>query len=177
MIHLRQARPGDAGAIADLHTAGWRDTYRNVMSSDFLDNHAQQERLTHWQSAMSQPDGEKGVFVAEKDGKVEGFICVRLRHDAQWGTYVDSLHVSSALRGQGAGKLLLRRAAEWIDGVDTESPLYLWVFEDNVRATAFYQKLGGVIAEKTVSEMSSSDNAPVFRISWINAAQLVKGTY
>lgn len=44
------------------------------------------------------------VFVAENEENIEGVICVMLKKDAQWGAYIDSLHVSSALRGQGAGK-------------------------------------------------------------------------
>lgn len=176
MVHLRKARYTDASAIARLHAAGWQDTYANVMSADFLHHHAQQERFAHWQSVLNLCSRDVAVFVAEKESNVEGFICVVLNKDAQWGTYIDSLHVSSALRGQGAGKQLLHHAAEWVSSEDSASPLYLWVFEDNVRATHFYQRLGGVITEHTVSDMPSSDNAPVFRISWQNAAQLMIGT-
>lgn len=173
MIQIRQASRKDADDIAHLHTAGWRDTYGNVMSSDFLANHAQNERLSHWQSVLNQNKDSEAVFVAENGGAVAGFICVKLRNDPQWGTYIDSLHVSSSLRGLGAGKKLLQHAAEWINDIDNESPVYLWVFEDNERAIAFYQRLGGVIVERTTSEMPSSDKAPVFRISWRNAAQLM----
>lgn len=175
-MQLRLAHLSDADTIAHLHTAGWRDTYDNIMSSDFLKNHAPQERQSHWHSVLSHSSDGEAVFVAENDGVVEGFVCVKLWNDAQWGTYIDSLHVSSALRGQGAGKKLLRHAAEWISGMDAESPLYLWVFEDNARATIFYQRLGGVIVEQTVSDMPSSDKAPVFRISWENADQLMTYT-
>ncbi|MGC8341880.1 GNAT family N-acetyltransferase, partial [Pantoea ananatis] len=70
-------------------------------------------------------------------------------------------------------KQLLCRAAEWVKSRDDESPLYLWVFEDNTQATAFYQRLGGTIVERTLSDMPSSDHAPVFRISWKNAGQLL----
>jgi len=173
VIQLRKAQYSDARAIAHLHAAGWQDTYKNVMSSDFLENHAQNERFSHWQTLLNQSNRDMAVFVAEKEGNVEGFICVMLKKDAQWGTYIDSLHVSSALRGQGAGKKLLHHAAEWVRSEDSESPLYLWVFEDNVRAIHFYQNLGGEIVEHTVSDMPSSDNAPVFRISWKNADRLV----
>lgn len=176
MIQLREAQYSDANAIAHLHTSGWRDTYKKVMSSDFLENHAQNERFSHWQSVLTQCNRDVAVFVAENEGNVEGFICVILKKDAQWGSYIDSLHVSSALRGQGTGKKLLHHAAEWVCSEDSNSPLYLCVFEDNVRATQLYQKLGGVITEHTVSDMPSSDNAPVFRISWKNAAQLAMST-
>lgn len=176
MIHLRKAQYSDVDAIAHLHAAGWRDTYGNVMSSDFLENHAQNERFSHWQSLLHQCNRDVAVFVAEIEENIEGFICVMLKKDAQWGAYIDSLHVSSALRGQGAGKKLLHHAAEWVCNEDAKSPLYLWVFEDNVRAINFYQRLGGVITEHTVSDMPSSNNAPVFRISWKNAVQLVTST-
>lgn len=173
MVQLRQAQRIDADAIAHLHAAGWRDTYGKVMSSDFLENYVQEDRLSHWHSVLSQYNDGEGIFVAEKEGKVEGFIYIKLQNDDQLGNYIDSLHVSSVLRGQGEGKKLLTHAAEWIRGVDTESPLYLWVFEDNTRAINFYQRLGGVIVERAVSDMPSSENAPVLRISWDNADQLL----
>ncbi|QUY51047.1 GNAT family N-acetyltransferase [Serratia plymuthica] len=146
------------------------------MSSDFLENYAQKELLSYWNSVLSKYSDDVAVFVAEKEGKVEGFICVKLQNDAQWGAYIDSLHISSALRGQGAGKKLLRHAAEWINGMDAVSAIYLWVFEDNVRATIFYQNVGGVIVERTVSDLPSADKAPIFRVSWKNASQLIMGT-
>lgn len=83
MIQLREAQYSDANAIAHLHAAGWRDTYKNVMSSDFLENHAQNERLSHWQSVLKQCSQDVAVFVAEKEGNVEGFICAILNKDAQ----------------------------------------------------------------------------------------------
>ena len=64
MIHLRPAQCSDADAIAYLHTAGWRDTYTKVMSSDFLENQAQEDRLSHWRSAMNQRGERERVFVA-----------------------------------------------------------------------------------------------------------------
>ncbi|ARF52726.1 GNAT family N-acetyltransferase (plasmid) [Pantoea stewartii subsp. stewartii DC283] len=176
MILLRKAQCSDANAIALLHVASWRDTYRNVMSLDFLENHAEDELISHWQHLLNQSSPDVSVFVAEKKGIIQGFICVMLNKNAQWGTYINSLHVSSELRGQGAGKRLLHHTAEWIRRKDSESPLYLWVFEDNVRAIHFYQKLGGIITEHTVSDMPWSDNAPVFRISWKNADILEKNT-
>jgi len=146
------------------------------MSSDFLENQAQEDRLLHWRSAMNQRGEKERVFVAEYDGKVEGFVCIKLHNDAQWGCYIDSLHVSSSLRGKGVGKQLLRYAAEWVKDRDDDSPLYLWVFEDNTQAVTFYQRLGGTIVERTLSDMPSSDNAPVFRVSWKNAGQLLTYT-
>ncbi len=142
MIHLRQAQHSDADAIAHLHTAGWRDTYTKVMSADFLENQAQKDRLSHWRSALNQSNESETVFVAEYDGKVEGFICIKLHYDAQWGCYIDSLHVSSSLRGHGVGKQLLCRAAEWVKSRDDESPLYLWCLKITPRQQLFISASG-----------------------------------
>lgn len=176
MIRIRRADSQDAAAIARLHTAGWRDTYSNVLSSDFLKNAAQEEHRIHWQAVFSKSENNKVVFVAEETGgEIVGFICIKLRDDPRWGAYIDSLHISSTLRGKGVGKALLRHGAEWIHSIDAQSPLYLWVFKDNHRATAFYQKLGGEIVEQTQSDIPSANKAPVFRISWENARLLMVG--
>ena len=61
---LQDGKP--EAAIARLHTAGWRDTYSNVLSSDFLKNAAQEEHRIHWQAVFSKSENNKVVFVAEE---------------------------------------------------------------------------------------------------------------
>nr|WP_282560379.1 GNAT family N-acetyltransferase [Providencia alcalifaciens] len=143
------------------------------MSSDFLHNHAYEELHSQWRSFFKSKTDNYAVFVAEKEDVVSGFICVKLHHDPDWGTYIDSLHVGSALRGKGAGKKLLRHAAAWIAARDDKSPVYLWVFEDNQRAASFYINLGGLIVERTESAIPSSYNAPVLRVGWKAASELL----
>lgn len=173
MIQIRRAERKDADAIADLHTAGWRDTYGSVMSPDFLKNQAPEERRSYWGSALRQKKDSETVYVVDNGNGVAGFICVKLRNDPRWGAYIDSLHIGSTLRGRGAGNALLRHAAQWINDNDADSPVYLWVFEDNHRATAFYQKLGGRVVERSESDLPASEKAPVLRISWKNAGEIM----
>lgn len=173
MITIRQAIAEDAEQIAAIHTAGWRETYHNVMTPEYLEQEALAERLTHWRVALSTPTEDQAVFVVESENTVAGFICVKLHYDPLHGHYIDSLHISAALRGQGTGKMLLRVAAEWLSHREPQLPVWLWVFEENTRATALYHRLGGSTVETSVSDLPGSDKAPVLRIRWPNAEALL----
>ncbi|MEB6381541.1 GNAT family N-acetyltransferase [Leclercia adecarboxylata] len=169
---IRVASYSDAHAVAQLHIASWRDVYNDVLDQDFLENHAQDERLSHWLTALAAPDENEVTFVMDTSDGLTGFVSIRLQDDPVRGACIAALHVSARTRGQGAGRALLLHAARWIADHDADSPVYLWVFEQNTRAARFYQSLGGSVAERTTSEIPSSHGAPVLRISWQNAQGL-----
>lgn len=170
---IRKAVHTDARGVAELQIAGWRDSYSKILSSEYLTEKIRTDRISHWQSVLTNIDEREVTFVMESRGNLAGFICVKLAKDPFWGAYVDSLHVSEISRGKGAGKALLQQAALWIQKRAPDSSVYLWVFEENRRAVAFYQNLGGKIVERTTSDMPNSNGAPVLRISWMKAEQLV----
>ena len=78
------------------------------------------------------PDGTLAGFGALHPGGVE-----RVRHRAAIGPF----YVSADLRGTGAGEALMRGlvAAARRAGIDW---LDLWVAADNLRARAFYRRMG-----------------------------------
>lgn len=174
---IRKADAGDANRVAQIHICGWRDAYGNILDPEFLENFAEGERRNHWQSELTVARKDQTIFVMDNQGELTGFICVKLKEDAVWGTYIDSLHVSATARGQGTGKALLQKAAQWIMEKDADSPIYLWVFEDNSRAIAFYQRLGGDIVEQATSEMPFSRGAPALRIAWKSPDRLLEALY
>jgi ribosomal protein S18 acetylase RimI-like enzyme len=93
-------------------------------------------------------DKDHGLFVAEVEGQMAGFV-----HVTVWDTppipilvprrlvFVDNLVVSRDFRRLGIGRALMQKAQRWaIDQGATE--IELNVFEFNEPAIAFYRSLG-----------------------------------
>jgi GNAT superfamily N-acetyltransferase len=173
-MHLREAVPADAETIALLHTASWRDAYSNVLNATYLAGPIEEERIAYWQAELVAADAGRRVILAEDEGNAVGFVCVRWPGNPAWGAWVNNLHVRRASRGMGAGKQLLKAGATWVTGIDAQSGLYLWVFEANEPALAFYQHLGGEIVEQSSSQIPAANGAPILRVCWRRAAYLLR---
>ena len=174
-MDLRDAVATDAETLALLYTASWRDAYSNVLNATYLAGPIEEERLAYWRSELVAADAGRQIILAEDGDDAVGFICVRWPGDPAWGAWVDNLHVSRASRGKGAGKQLLKAAAAWVASIDAQSGLYLWSFEANQSALAFYRHLGGEIVEKGCSQIPAANGAPIIRVWWRRATRLRDG--
>ena len=93
-------------------------------------------------------DDNIGLFVAEVEGQVAGFVHILVRDTPPWPVlvprrraYVDSLAVGQEFRRHGIGRALMRQAHAW--AIAKEAVVVeLNVFEFNQPALAFYRALG-----------------------------------
>jgi GNAT superfamily N-acetyltransferase len=85
------------------------------------------------------------AFVAELDGKVEGFALYYIRYSTWKGQrlYLEDLLVTEKLRGQGIGKLLFDRLLE-VCKEKKYSGMVWQVLDWNEPAINFYKKFDGV---------------------------------
>ena len=166
---LVPATPADADAIAVLHLASWRATYRGIFSDAFLDGPgALADRQAVWQQRLA-PDfpGRRLVLTArDRGGAVLGFACVLPDEEPAAGVLLDNLHVQGARQGQGLGRQLLQAAREWAAGQEPASPLVLYVFERNTNAVAFYDRMGGTVVVRRVSSIPVAGGAIELRYAW-----------
>ena len=94
-----------------------------------------------------------------------GFACVLLDEEPKWGACLDNLHVLPHIKGQGLGRQLFAKAAQWVGTVEPEWPLHLWVFESNHSARRFYDSLGGAIIERQKKYIAGVE-VPSLRYLW-----------
>jgi ribosomal protein S18 acetylase RimI-like enzyme len=165
-VTLRMARPGDAEAIAVLHTGSWQRTYRGMMTDEFLDRRALENRRTVWLERLHAGDANQFVCVAQRDAVLVGFICAFVYQDPASDSYIDNLHVDSGMHRQGLGRALMRSAAEWLCRVAPEQGVYLWVMEANAPARAFYERLGATNTGTVEKEDPGGGRAPNCRYAW-----------
>ena len=133
---IRSASVADVPGIAEFQTRCWREVYAGLVPQDYLDRVGAPGRDARWRERISA--GSRAVALAEQAGHIVGVV--------SWGTTrlldapdleLMSLYVSSIERGHGLGAELLTHAVN-------DDPAHLWVFEDNIRAQAFYRKHGFV---------------------------------
>lgn len=146
---FRVAGPADAPAIAALHADSWRRHYRGAYADAYLDGDVVADRTAVWSDRLAGADPQRQhTVVAEHDGGLAGFAHTILGEDPTWGALLDNLHVDHRSQRHGIGARLLRLTAEAVASRAAGSGLYLWVLEQNDRAQAFYQAMGGRCVER-----------------------------
>jgi ribosomal protein S18 acetylase RimI-like enzyme len=166
MIKLRPAQFSDYPIIAKLHTDNWRDTYRGILSEDYLKNEVEQDRLNTWQERLQSPKANQLITLAISDEIVVGFCCVYLDDDPQFGSLIDNLHVQLGLRKSGIGKMLVRDSAKKVHDHAEKKRMYLWVYELNTNARLAYERLGGIHVETIDKSTFDGKVSKLCRIVW-----------
>jgi ribosomal protein S18 acetylase RimI-like enzyme len=163
---FRLAQPADAALIADLHTRSWQQTYRNILTDTYLNGPIAAERAAVWQNRLTNSPANQWVLLAEEAGQVQGFICLYLDHDPQWGTLIDNLHVEPELKGRGIGAMLLKKGADVAATYASRPQFYLRVFEANERAVGFYDRMNGHRAKQDLHDAPDGGQHPVYYYAW-----------
>jgi ribosomal protein S18 acetylase RimI-like enzyme len=174
---MRRARLDDATAIANLHAESWRRAYRGILRDEYLDAPVFDEREALWKNRLSLPgDAEHQlVLLIERANELVAFICVMLDADPEWGALVDNLHVSAAWSGQRLGSKLMASAAAWVTAHRPHTRLHLWVYEANVAARRFYDRLGGEVVDHHTELAPDGTRIDAVRYGWRTLAGLAAG--
>ena len=151
MIDLRQAVPGDADAIAEIHTTARREAmpWLAVVHTD--------EETRDWVANIVLPNQD--VWVAEIDGEVVGYAAID-------GAELSDLYVRPGYQGRGIGTALLEKAKELSPG-----QLGLWAFQRNDGARRFYERHGFEVIELTDGS-DNEEREPDVRYRWIRDSRL-----
>jgi GNAT superfamily N-acetyltransferase len=135
---LRRADVSDAGAIAAFHTAVWREAYRGVVPDTYLDGVDEVQRTARWSTRLRS--GARSVVVAAVGTRLVGVVSVARKADREFPDLpptppleLKSLYLDAAWRGSGLADRLL------LAGIG-DAPAFLWVFDANQRAKAFYRR-------------------------------------
>jgi ribosomal protein S18 acetylase RimI-like enzyme len=176
---FRAATADDAPAVAALHTDSWQRHYRGIMTDQFLDQQAAGFLAGHATQYLAAPGPADRMILAELDGALAGFAHTLLDRDPTWGALLDNLHVSQDVKRGGIGTRLMALAARFVRDKRPGSGLYLWVYEDNTAARAFYAARGGECVERR--PVSDPPEAPgmfaghplALRMAWPDPATLL----
>jgi len=136
---VRQAQPGDADAIAEVHVAAWHAAYRGLMPDARIDAFTLEGRRQRWRQNLAQGPARTTVF--EQGGRVIAFASVGPSRDEPDSGEIWALYAAPAAWGTGAARALLDQALTYLRQSGFPRTM-LWVLEGNLRAIRFYQSAG-----------------------------------
>jgi ribosomal protein S18 acetylase RimI-like enzyme len=139
---VRTAILSDAHAIAHVHVASWRTTYRDVLPDEFLGSLSETNYEERWKRVIA--DGASRVYVAEDGGDVVGFASGGRERAGEQGYEGElyAIYLLEAAQRRGFGRELVRAAVGGLRELGL-SDMIIWVLRDNQPARAFYERLGG----------------------------------
>jgi ribosomal protein S18 acetylase RimI-like enzyme len=179
--HLRDATAADVPAIAALHADSWRRHYRGALTDDYLDHHADADRLATWTQRFTVDDQADRIAVIaspspphdEDDDRVLGFAYTFVDADPAWGALLDNLHVTADRKRSGIGTRLLAETARRVIERRRTSGLFLWVLEQNTAAQAFYLARGGRFEDAQAKPQPGGSTAVAIRVVWPEPSTLL----
>lgn len=144
LIEIREARADDAEAIASVHVATWQAAYEGIVPAQFLTALSVEARTEGGRKALEK--GRIRVLLAHAGNVPVGWICFGACRDAdkdsQWAE-VEAFYVLPAFWGQGVGRRLNDAARAVLREAGYKN-VALWVLAENLRAKAFYERVGFV---------------------------------
>ncbi|MCP4431136.1 MAG: GNAT family N-acetyltransferase [Gammaproteobacteria bacterium] len=170
-INIKYAGIIDAEAIAEIHTSSWRDAYRNILPSTYLDEEIEHERRRFWHSKLSHIAEDEMVLTINSGELVIGFVWISTSGEPGYDAVIEALHIEPHNKGCGYGKRLLKTTVERLIRQGRKS-VCLRVFDDNLDAIKFYRHIGGIKDQSGIDKFAGS-NAADSRIGWKDIRQLL----
>lgn len=139
---VRPAEIDDAAAIAQVHVASWRTTYRGILPADFLASLDEVGYEDRWRRILE--DGSSRVYVAADGRDVVGFASGGRERAGETG-YEGELYAIYVLRdaqARGHGRRLVQAVVGGLRELEL-SDMLVWVLRDNAGARRFYERMGG----------------------------------
>jgi GNAT superfamily N-acetyltransferase len=140
---VRDARPQDAGAIAQVHTHSWQIGYEHAFPAEALAGISAERRRAFWTSYLATVPPRSAVLVAEVDEAVVGFASVGPTRDDESVGELYAIYVDPDHWGIGLGRALIAEAENRLRAAGFREAI-LWVLDDNPRARRFYEAAGWV---------------------------------
>jgi ribosomal protein S18 acetylase RimI-like enzyme len=139
---VRPALLDDAAAIARVHVASWRSTYKGLLPDEFLDSLTEPSYTERWGRVLGEHSSR--VYVAEEAGEVVGFASGGRERAGETGYSGElyAIYVLGSAQHRGHGRELVRGVVAGLREMAL-TDMIIWVLRDNARARRFYERLGG----------------------------------
>lgn len=137
-MSVRRAEPGDAVAVAEVHTRTWQAAYEHVFGAERLAGIDPGRRSAAWRRAI---EGGEDVFVWEAGGRLVAFVSTGPSRDLEDVGELYAIYALPEAWGSGAAPALMRAAVDALRAAGFREAI-LWVLDDNPRARRFYEREG-----------------------------------
>jgi len=137
------AGPADAEALARVHVASWRQTYKGLLPDGYLARMSEAQHARRFAHALVRPGpNDVTLACAERAGIVGYAQGGPSRRGVQGEAEVSTLYLLRGAQGRGLGRRLLSDTARAL-AAKGATALVISVLQGNAGARAFYEHLGG----------------------------------
>ena len=143
---IRPADVDDARAIARVHVASWRSTYRTLLPADFLDSLTESGYEDRWRRFISERSSH--VYVVQEGqarDNLVGFASGGRERAGETGYKGElyAIYLLESAQRRGYGRELVRAVVGGLREMGLDD-MIVWVLRDNQPGRDFYERLGGV---------------------------------
>jgi GNAT superfamily N-acetyltransferase len=145
--NIRPAVIHDARAIAEVHVASWKSTYRGIFPEALLNGLSVARRESFWRESLGAHEPSSVTTLAGCDayGNVVAFVSGGKERTGQLGCdgEIYAIYALQEAQRKGLGALLVRQFAHELDARGFGS-MAVWVLALNP-SRGFYERLGGSV--------------------------------
>lgn len=150
-MNIRIADENDVQSIAQVQVESWQTTYQGIVPQTYLDELSVDDRVKVWEKVVEI----HSVFVAENEsGNIIGFAAGGEERTKEYPAYTGELYAIYLLKEyqeKGVGGKLFDQIVSALKQGGHQSML-IWALTENP-ACRFYEKMGGVVVDRTMDEI------------------------
>ncbi len=172
-MKIRAAKPGDENAVAQIIIDTWKDAYKGIVSQCFLDSLTTEkhEALLAQQIAQST----QIIYVLESEqNTIQGMISGGVDRSEKYDCEIVAIYIGRDYQKFGFGKRLFSACVN-VFRAQGYKTMVIWTFASN-KDRAFYDKMGGVVAEHKTYPIGNED-LPLVGYVWDDIEEIRNISY
>jgi ribosomal protein S18 acetylase RimI-like enzyme len=141
LVSIRHAKPDDAASLSKVFDTAWREAYSGIIPGVTLEKMFSRRSERWWRSTVSR--GRPLVVLDLGQGAIGYASYGRCRdRSLPANGEIDELYLLPEYQGIGFGRRLFNAVRNDLRHRELDK-VVVWALEDNSRACAFYEALGG----------------------------------
>ena len=149
---IRKKQRKDCFTVAHVVTIAWNETYKGIVSDDFLNNLYldEEERATNSYNNFNEKSNHQ--YVLEIDGKIVGFISVGPSAETNYYNFgeIYSIYIINEYKGYGFGKKLIEAGINELKKMGYDKMMISCLVGNP--SNKFYEHIGGKYIKQRIFE-------------------------
>ncbi len=134
---IRDMKAEEADEVSRIYALSWKKAYRGIVPDAYLDGLPE----LRWSAILSKDSSRSFVLLEGSEYIGTASINVYCGEDAKDSGEIRSIYLKPEYMGKGYGKALFAHCLSKLSESGC-SGAFLWTFEGNLRARAFYEGFG-----------------------------------
>jgi len=142
MYKVCRADVNDARILGEIHSSSWKKAYRGIVPDEILDNISVEKSQKYFEKALSE--GREEDYLVFAGDKAVGLMCIgKCRDEDKDDTYGEiwTIYLLPEYWNKGIGSYFINWGLNELKNRNYKR-VTLWVFEENLNARKFYEKMG-----------------------------------